>query len=425
MTTASICTIGDEILIGQIVDTNSSGIAKALNNIGIQVSEMRSIGDRHDEIVGSLTTLLSNHDIVITTGGLGPTKDDITKAALAELSGSKTYVLHEGQDKEMRRILHSRGLDILDSNLQQAMVPDTCDVIVNRYGTAPIMVFRFNESRFGHKAVLYSMPGVPFETMNALPDVLDDIRSHFHTASIYHRNIMTYGLAESALAKKIEAWETSLPSDMHLAYLPSTLTGVRLRLSIYGGEKQEQEKRIDKEIEALRTIIGDYIYSDTDDTLEHALGELLRASGKTLSAAESCTGGEISHLITTVAGSSSYFLGAVTSYAIPVKEKVLGVPHDVIRKFGVVSAEVAAAMAAGVKDLTGSDYSVATTGLAGPGGGDGVYPDGTVFVGVADSKGDLHTKMFQYSNDRKRNIERFTASALHFLFTIVKNDLKH
>ncbi len=425
MTTASICTIGDEILIGQIVDTNSSGIAKALNNIGIQVSDMHSVGDLHDEITGTLTSLLEGHNIVITTGGLGPTKDDITKAALAEISGSTSYVLHEGQDKEMRRILHSRGLDVLDSNLQQSMVPDTCEVIVNHYGTAPIMVFRFDESRFGHPAVLYSMPGVPFETMNALPDVLEDIRKHFRTESIYHRNIMTYGLAESALSKKIEAWETSLPSDMHLAYLPSTLTGVRLRLSIYGGDRETQEMRIDKQIEVLRAIIGEYIYSDTDDTLENALGKLLKASGKTLSAAESCTGGEISHLITTVAGSSSYYLGSVTSYAIPVKEKVLGVPHETIEKHGVVSAEVAAAMASGVKALTGSDFAVATTGLAGPGGGDGVYPDGTVFVGVADSKGGVHTKMFQYNNDRKRNIERFAASALHFLFTIVKSDLIH
>ena len=425
MTTASICTIGDEILIGQIVDTNSSGIAKALNNIGIQVSDMHSVGDLHDEITDTLTSLLEGHNIVITTGGLGPTKDDITKAALAEISGSTSYVLHKGQDKEMRRILHSRGLDVLDSNLQQAMVPDTCEVIVNHYGTAPIMVFRFGESRFGHPAVLYSMPGVPFETMNALPDVLEDIRKHFRTESIYHRNIMTYGLAESALSKKIEAWETSLPSDMHLAYLPSTLTGVRLRLSIYGGDRETQEMRIDKQIEVLRAIIGEYIYSDTDDTLENALGKLLKASGKTLSAAESCTGGEISHLITTVAGSSSYYLGSVTSYAIPVKEKVLGVPHETIEKHGVVSAEVAAAMASGVKALTGSDFAVATTGLAGPGGGDGVYPDGTVFVGVADSKGGVHTKMFQYNNDRKRNIERFAASALHFLFTIVKSDLTH
>ena len=236
---------------------------------------------------------------------------------------------------------------------------------------------------------------------------------------------MTYGLAESALSKKIEAWETSLPSDMHLAYLPSTLTGVRLRLSIYGGDRETQEMRIDKQIEALRAIIGEYIYSDTDDTLENALGKLLKASGKTLSAAESCTGGEISHLITTVAGSSSYYLGSVTSYAIPVKEKVLGVPHETIEKHGVVSAEVAAAMASGVKALTGSDFAVATTGLAGPGVGDGFYPDGTVFVGVADSKGGVHTKMFQYNNDRKRNIERFAASALHFLFTIVKSDLTH
>ncbi|MCR5243514.1 MAG: CinA family nicotinamide mononucleotide deamidase-related protein [Bacteroidales bacterium] len=414
MTTASICTIGDEILIGQIVDTNSSEISRELGALGIKISRMISIGDDHDEIIGTLVKELKNNEIVVTTGGLGPTKDDITKAALAELSGSTRYVEHEAQLSKIHEILSARGLDVLDINRQQAMVPDTCEVILNKWGTAPIMVFRFPEERFGHPATLYSMPGVPFETTNALPDVVEDIRSHNTLTSIYHKTVMTYGMAESALSKKIEAWEDALPEDMHLAYLPSPLTGVRLRLSIYGGNKEDEERRVDEQIAKLKEILGDLIYSESDDTLENAIGNILKKTGKTLSAAESCTGGEISHLLTTVPGSSSYYLGSVTSYAIPVKEKVLGVPASTIREHGVVSSEVAAAMAEGVRKLTGSDYSVATTGFAGPGGGDEHYPEGTVWVGVSTPKGTF-TKMFQYHNDRKRNIQRFAASALHFL----------
>ncbi len=414
MTTASICTIGDEILIGQIVDTNSSEISRELGNLGIKVNRMISIGDNHDEIISTLSKELTDNEIVITTGGLGPTKDDITKAALAELSGSTRYVEHEAQLAKIHEILHARGLDVLDINRQQAMVPDTCEVILNKWGTAPIMVFRFPAERFGHAATLYSMPGVPFETTNALPDVINDIRTHNDVTSICHKTVMTYGMAESALSKKIEAWEDALPEDMHLAYLPNPLTGVRLRLSIYGGDREDELKRIDAEIAKLKAILGDLIYSECDDTLENAIGRILKKTGKTLSAAESCTGGEISHLITTVPGSSSYYLGSVTSYAIPVKENVLGVTPLLILEHGVVSSEVAAAMADGVRRLTGSDYSVATTGFAGPGGGDERYPEGTVWVGVATPDG-IYTKMFQYHNDRKRNIERFAASALYFL----------
>ena len=264
MNTASICTIGDEILIGQIVDTNSSEIAKSLNLLGIKVTDMKSFGDDHDTIIRTLDNELKSHDIVITTGGLGPTKDDITKAALAELSGSTHYVTNEEQDKIMRKILQSRGLDKLACNMAQASVPDKCEVIPNRYGTAPIMVFRFNAEKYGHPAVLYSMPGVPFETMHALPDVLEDIRNHFAISDIFHRTVMTYGLAESALAEKIADWEDNLPEDMHLAYLPNPLTGVRLRLSIYGGSKTDEEKRAEEQIDALKAILGDVIYSDTD-----------------------------------------------------------------------------------------------------------------------------------------------------------------
>ncbi|MBQ2198344.1 MAG: CinA family nicotinamide mononucleotide deamidase-related protein, partial [Bacteroidales bacterium] len=379
MTQASICTIGDEILIGQIVDTNSSHISRALEGTGIKVTRMLSIGDNHDEIVGNLTHELEINDIVISTGGLGPTRDDITKAALAEMSGSKGYVEHQEQLKVIHGILSARGLDVLDTNKAQAMVPDTCDVIVNRKGTAPIMVFRFPKERFGHPATLYAMPGVPFETLGALPEVMEDIKAHNNLEDIFHKCIMVAGLAESALAELIGQWEDNLPEDIHLAYLPNQLTGVRLRLSAYGGIKEEQEKRIDALFEALKPILGDRIYSFKDDTLESAIGTLFRGTGMTLSAAESCTGGKISSLITSVPGSSEYYLGSVTSYAIAVKEKVLGVPPSLIDEYGVVSSEVAAAMAEGVRKLTGSTYSVATTGLAGP-AGDERNPVGTVWI---------------------------------------------
>ena len=423
MIQASICTIGDEILIGQVVDTNSAEIARALGDLGIRVSRMISMGDDPDAIIRHLSEELKDNEIVISTGGLGPTKDDITKDALARLSGSREYVVHPEQLAIVHRILESRGLDVLDINRAQALVPDTCEVIPNRIGTAPIMVFRFPEDRFGHAATLYAMPGVPYETAAALPDVLEDIRSHNTLSTICHRTVMTYGMAESALSKKIADWEDALPEDMHLAYLPNPLTGVRLRLSVYGGTEAEVKARVEAQISLLKGILGDLVYSGEDDTLEHALGTVLRAHGKTLSTAESCTGGEIAHLITTVPGSSSYFLGSVVSYAVSVKENLLGVPSATVEQYGVVSSEVAAAMAEGVRKATGSDYAVSTTGLAGP-GGDAFHPEGTVWVGVASPQG-VKTRKFQYHSDRKRNIERFAASALHFLLGIVKDELSN
>ena len=421
MANASICTIGDEILIGQIVDTNSSHISVALEEIGVKVTRMISFGDDHDEIVNNLTNELIHNEIVITTGGLGPTKDDITKAALAEISGSKGYLTNDGQLKIVHEILHARGLDVLDINKAQALVPDTCDVILNHLGTAPVMVFRFPEERFGHKTTLYALPGVPFEAIGAIPDVVKDVKYHYDLTDIFHKCVMVAGLAESALSREIESWEDSLPEDLHLAYLPNPLTGVRLRLSIYGGDKEEEEKRIDEAFAHLRPILGDKIYSFKDDTLENAVGSLLRGTGMTLSAAESCTGGKVSSLITSVPGASEYYLGSVTSYAIAIKEKVLGVPSATINEYGVVSSEVAAAMAEGVRKLTGSTYAVSTTGLAGP-GGDDHNPVGTVWIGIAGPKGTKTVKKV-YKNDRKRNIERFAAAALDELRLFILNGL--
>lgn len=424
MTQASICTIGDEILIGQIVDTNSSHISQALNSLGIKVTRMLSIGDDHDVIVNSLGQELSKNDIVIVTGGLGPTKDDITKAALAHLSGTDAYRTDERQLEIIHKILSSRGLDILDINLAQASVPETCVVIPNRCGTAPIMVFRFPADRFGHEATLYSLPGVPYEALAALPDIMEDIKTHHSLSDIYHRTVMTYGIAESALAKMIEEWEDNLPADMHLAYLPNPLTGVRLRLSIYGGNKEDEEARIEAELAKLRPILGSSLYSDHEDTLEGCIGRMLSGAGKTVSVAESCTGGTISALFTSVPGASEYYLGSVTSYANEIKINVLGVPAEIIAENGAVSPECVAAMAEGVRKLTGSDYSVATSGIAGPGGGSAEKPVGLVWIGVSSDKG-TETFSMVFRNDRKRNIERFASSALNILREKLVNELKY
>ena len=419
MVEALVCTIGDEILIGQVIDINSSRLALALEEAGIHVKRMVSIGDTREEIASVISDALSRHAVVITTGGLGPTKDDITKAVLGQISGSKGYVVHPGQLEMVHRILESRGLDILASNLAQAQVPDTAEVIVNKLGTAPIMVFR--NVRGG--GTLYALPGVPHEAAGAIPEVVEDIRKHQPLGSILHRNIMVYGIAESALSEQISPWEDALPADMHLAYLPNPLTGIRLRLSVYGGEAEHQQKRMETQIDRLKELLGPLVYSEKDSNLETAIGEMLKKAGKTLSAAESCTGGEIAHLITSVPGSSAYFLGSVTSYAISVKETVLGVPAKTIESFGVVSAEVAAAMAEGCRRITGSDYAVSTTGLAGP-AGDERNPVGTVWIGVAGPTG-TRTVSYCYKNDRKRNIERFSASALNFLRLILQNELKY
>lgn len=424
MTQASICTIGDEILIGQIVDTNSSHISRALNSFGIKVSRMVSIGDDHDCIVNFLTEELKSNDIVIVTGGLGPTKDDITKQALADLSGA-TGVKTDGRQLEIiHSILSARGLDVLDVNRAQADVPDTCEVIPNRLGTAPIMVFRFGNEAFGHKTTLYSLPGVPFEALGALEDILADIKVHNSISDIHHKTVMTYGLAESALSKMIAPWEDSLPADMHLAYLPNPLTGVRLRLSIYGGDREEEEARIDAEIAELRKIIGEYIWSEEDDRFETLIGRILTRTGKTLSAAESCTGGLISELITSVPGSSAYYLGSVTSYANSVKTGVLQVPQEIIAEHGAVSSQCVRMMAEGVRRLTGSDFSVATSGIAGPGGGTADKPVGLVWIAVSSENG-TETFSHVFKNNRKQNIERFAASALNHLRKKIEKEVTY
>lgn len=409
MTTASICTIGDEILIGQIVDTNSAMISRELGKAGVRVSEMLSVGDDGREISRVIEEGLRKNDIVIVTGGLGPTKDDITKSVLYRLSGSTGYVTDDRQLEIIRDLLTSRGLDVLETNRRQAEVPDRCSVIPNRLGTAPVMVMRFPEEKYGHTATVYSLPGVPFEAAGAMNDIISDIRSAYSLSEIHHKTIMTYGIAESALSEKIAGWESALPSYVRLAYLPDPLKGVTLRLSVYGAS-DDAETVFSTETEKLKKILGDAVYAENETTLQQVVGELLRKKGMTISTAESCTGGLVASLLTSVPGASDYFLGSVVSYAYSVKENVLGVSPDIIGGYGAVSPECAAAMADGVRRLTGSDFAVSTTGNAGPAASEN-KDVGLVWVGISSEYG-TQTMDFHFHNDRIRNRERFAASAL-------------
>ncbi|MBQ0006002.1 MAG: nicotinamide-nucleotide amidohydrolase family protein, partial [Alistipes sp.] len=301
----------------------------------------------------------------------------------------------------------------------QADIPEGAEVIVNKLGTAPCLVFRFPKTSYSHCPVLYSAPGVPFETLGLLPDIKEDICGHFKLDSIYHKTISTFGIPESALAKQIEKWEESLPSDMHLAYLPNSITGVRLRLSIYGGEQSENSRRVDEKISELRAILGDAIYGEGEDTLQGVITSKLMEQHKTLAVAESCTGGRISSLFTLIPGVSQCYKGSVTSYANSIKTAVLGVSQEILDTKGAVSSECAEAMAKGVLNALDSDYAIATTGIAGPDGGTPEKPVGTVWVGVAKKEDDgrltVISRMFRFSSNRSVNIDRFTSSALNLL----------
>ena len=411
MTTAIICTIGDEILIGQIVDTNSSAIARELNKIGVQVKRMVSIGDDRGEIINSLTECLAECDIVITTGGLGPTKDDITKDALRELSGAQGYRLSKGQLVIIEQILSARGIRMLEANQNQAMVPDTCEVLLNRLGTAPGMAFH---DLGPNGSSLYSLPGVPFEAIGLLPTLMGDICDRFRTEKISHRTLVTFGIPESELACEIADIEDSLPSHIHLAYLPNPTIGVRLRLTSFGVDTDFEE-----EVAKLRGRLGNAIYGDGEDTLPIAIGRLLKERGATMAAAESCTGGRISELMTAVAGCSEYYYGSVTSYDNSVKIGTLGVNPDTIRQHGAVSEECVREMAEGVLRKLGTDYSVATSGIAGPGGGSAEKPVGMAWLAAAARKKDgsveVVTKCVRFASNRAVNIERFASNALNLL----------
>lgn len=404
---ADIITIGDEILIGQIVDTNSAWIAARLGEIGVSIRRKYSIGDRREEIIDAVEESLAKSELVIITGGLGPTKDDITKRVLAEIFHSPMVCDQETYER-VERMMKARGIAFNELNKGQAMVPECCTVLANHKGTAPGMWFE-REGR-----VVVSLPGVPFE-MEALmlESVLPKVSEHFDLAAVVHKTAITYGLAESMMAEHIAAWEDALPPHLHLAYLPSP-SQLRLRLSAYDMDKAQAEKEIDEQFEQLLPLLGDYFVGWGDTTVQSAVAEMLLAKGATLSAAESCTGGALSAKFTAMSGASEYFWGGVVSYDNSVKENVLGVSRSNLDTYGAVSEQVARQMAEGVRRVCGTTYGVATTGIAGPSGGTPDKPVGTVWMAVATP---THTiaKVVVHGKIRAVNIERAATAAINML----------
>lgn len=420
MVTASICTIGDEILIGQIVDTNSAMIAKALNAIGVKVVRMISGADSREDIMATVDHCARISDIIIITGGLGPTKDDMTKNVLAEYTHSEGFVESGEQLEIIRKVLTARGIELSDINRAQAMVPKSCKVIPNEYGTAPCMEFVMEREKGGGQYLIFSMPGVPFETENALPKVTDEIIAHFKLENIFHKTVCTFGIPESTLSKMVERWEDNLPGNIRLAYLPNTILGVRLRLSIYGIDKEQGEKEIDHEIAKLKTIIGEAIYGYGECSLQQAIGTLLKEMKMSVCTAESCTGGKIASLITSVPGSSEYFKGSVVAYDNSIKKALLHVKEETIAKYGAVSRECVEEMSEGVRRAMNCDFAVATSGVAGPGGGTATTPVGTLWVGVS-ARGKVTSKKFRFTAPRAVNVERFSSHALNMLREAIIN----
>jgi len=404
--TAEIITIGDELLIGQVVDTNSAWMAEKLNETGIPVRQITSISDNREHILTTLAEASQRAGIILITGGLGPTKDDITKTTLCEYFGS-TMIFSETAYEDVSNLFRSRGLPVTSLNRSQAMVPECCTVIPNHDGTAPGMWFEKD-------GVIYvSMPGVPFEMKGLMTrEILPRLVSRSDTV-IMHRTLLTEGIGESFLADRIRSWEEGLPSHIKLAYLPQPGI-VRLRLSARGAEKKELEAELQKAVDDLLPLAGEFIFGEGNDTLEEVVGRLLREKGHTLATAESCTGGYIAHLITSIAGSSDYFKGSVVAYANEIKEKLLGVKSGTLAGHGAVSSETVKEMAEGARDRFGTDYAIAVSGIAGPAGGTLDKPVGTTWIAVASPKGTV-TRKFNLGDHRGRNIQRAAIAALSML----------
>lgn len=410
---ATIVTIGDEILIGQIVDTNSVSIAKKLNNIGITIAEKLSIGDSKEAIISTLQRAMQNSEVVIITGGLGPTKDDITKHTLAQMFNSQ-LIYNDTEGEHVRTLLARRGIEFTELNRGQAMLPECCTVLHNAHGTAPGMWFDTPEG-----GVVVSLPGVPFEMEHLMEDeVIPRLKGRYTLQSIVHSTLITRGIPESILAERISSWEDALPDYLHLAYLPAPNV-VRLRLSAYDVEKEQASREIESRFNDLRKIIGDNIVGYEGSSVEAQIHDILIKRGKSLAIAESCTGGMIASKFTAMAGASNYLLGGVVAYSNDVKCNILGVNRDDIECFGAVSEVVALEMAEGVRRITGADYAIATTGIAGPGGGSKHKPVGTVWMAIATPNGS-RAMMRNSGTDRGQIISRASAYAIEMLYEEIK-----
>ncbi|WP_300736445.1 competence/damage-inducible protein A [uncultured Alistipes sp.] len=404
---ATIITIGDEILIGQIVDTNSVSIARHLNAAGIVVREKLSIGDDRRQIIEAVERAMKGSEVTILTGGLGPTKDDITKKTLAEMFHSEMRY-DQQVAAHVEKMLTGRGIEFNDLNRSQALVPTVCTVLFNAHGTAPGMWFERN----GH--VVVSLPGVPYEMEHLMQDeVMPRLKAHFSLRQIVHRTMITAGLPESMLAKRIEAWENALPHYLKLAYLPNP-GAVRLRLSAYEVEGESVAREIDRQFEALRKIIPHNVIGFETASMQELVHGLLTERKQTLATAESCTGGSIAVRFTALPGASAYFRCGVVAYSNEAKADILGVRADDITRYGAVSEQVARQMAEGARRVAGADYAIATTGIAGPTGGSEEKPVGTVWIAVATPERTV-AQLRQCGSDRGQIIDRASAFAIGLL----------
>jgi nicotinamide-nucleotide amidase len=411
MILAEIITIGDELLIGQVVDTNSAWMGRKLNEIGIKVHQKTSVSDNEQHIIAALNEAGARADVILITGGLGPTKDDLTKYTLCKYFKSNLR-FDDDVFVDIEKIFRGRGKTVTELNRKQAEVPEKCSVIHNSCGTAPGMWFEKD------KKVFVSMPGVPHEMIAMMEkDVLKKLKEKFNTPFILHKTILTQGIGESFLSDLIENWESNLPENIKLAYLPSPGL-VRLRLTATGIHDEDIKNQIEEEVKALHSVAGEYIYGYDDDSLESLVGKLLKDKSKTLSTAESCTGGYIAHRITSIPGSSAYYIGSIVAYSNMIKEDFLEVENEIIEKKGTVSEEVVKQMAQHVKDKFRTDYSIACSGIAGPDGGTEEKPVGTVWIAVATPE-KIVTQKLRLGNNR----ERIIIETAQYAFNLLRKNL--
>jgi nicotinamide-nucleotide amidase len=404
---AELLTIGDEILYGQIVDTNSQWMSVELDKVGIKVIRKTTVGDQEDEILTAFAEAENRADIILITGGLGPTSDDLTKPLLAKYFNCDLQINEEAL-AEVTEFFVSRGRELTEMNRQQAALPTACIKITNPIGTAPGMWFEKKGK------VFMSMPGVPHEMKKMMTErVIPKLLETFRMPVIVHQLVRTVGIGESFLAEKISTWEKALPPSIKLAYLPS-LGEVKLRLTAFGDDKEQLLSMIDQQVELLKPIAGEYIYGLGEEGLEIVIGKLLKQKGLTLAVAESCTGGYVSHLITSVPGSSDYFLGSIIPYGYEIKMRQLGVKPEILEQHGAVSEPTIIEMANLVRAKFNTDIGVATSGIAGPGGATTDKPVGTVWIAYSD-KYHTVTKKLQLSKDRMINIKLSSAAVLNLI----------
>src|SRR5665647_109500 len=404
---AAIITIGDELLIGQTIDTNSAWIGAELSKSGFDVYRITSVHDRRDDIIYALNEASGKTDVVLITGGLGPTSDDITKQTLCEFFNTH-LIINDEVLMMIQKMMRLRNFPMNERNRRQAEVPESCRVLKNAAGTAPGMWFEKEGT------IYISMPGVPYEMKYLMTElVLPELNKRFTSQVIIHRNIMTYGTFESKLADILTDFESGLPDNIKLAYLPASGI-IKLRLTGTGTDHNSLLRLVTEQVGKLHKIIPEFIYAEDEESLEMVIGKLLKFAKKTVCTAESCTGGEVAHLLTSVAGSSSYYKGSVIAYANSVKTELLGVEEYIIEKHGAVSQETVKEMAIGARKLLNTDYAVATSGIAGPDGGTETKPAGTIWIAVASGKEVVFEKHV-FGNDRITNIKRFTLAALNLL----------